>query len=553
MNFMDEIDQALVNTRLGDFAVDTTFHATLNARGCYEGLRFVVRLSPRVHDLISTLPTGIGFSSSVTFEQMQAFSTYLHETIHWWQHIGSTAGFLMSLSHPAQTHANLKPLLRLLELVGPVKSIYQLAASQSDPSTPDTPAGLANTVINNQFDIEAYRSLVTNPERADQLIHSPLFENMGHAYRIAQANGVLILGSTFDRELALLPDPREWIDEYHRLGEIKEPGFFYGSPVTLSPIGAKYIFEGQARFSQLQYLHFGTGGRFDWDDAADAGMLLPLYCSAFDAFLAASKLARPSSLNHPVVGLFLLVCDIAMNPGEGFPYPVWSPPSFISDNDIGLRFLHLAAAVRLFCPEVATAITTYSAGEYASVCEKLCTSLKIFSPIDNCRAVARFVEEGSAFRDCLALHDVGKASLLNMPIQLMFGQFASYARDKLRHPEILCWPGPAMAGKFMRDTSAGVFSRQSPLFIDRADSEMIVPVVRQGLNEADVIETFQNFYNGQALYDMTRQWIRVPGPFTYDYRWLQPNGSHEQSKHWAEEGFKSTFGVEPDAFRLLPS
>lgn len=60
-------------------------------------------MSPRVHELIASLPNGIGFSSDVTFEQMQAFSTYLHETIHSWQHVGSTCGFMMSLSYPVRT------------------------------------------------------------------------------------------------------------------------------------------------------------------------------------------------------------------------------------------------------------------------------------------------------------------------------------------------------------------------------------------------------------------------------------------------------------------
>ena len=108
-----------------------------------------------------------------------------------------------------------------------------------------------------------------------------------------------------------------------------------------------------------------------------------------------------------------------------------------------------------------------------------------------------------------------------------------------------------MAGKHLKEGSAGVFSRQSPLFVDRADTETIVPVVRSGLDEADVMETFQNFYNGQALYDLTRQWIKSSGPFTYDYRWLQPNGTTEQVKEWADRIFANAFGVAPDDFRHL--
>jgi hypothetical protein len=140
---MKGLDFRLLDTSLGDIAPATTFNATLNAHGVYDGLRYVVRLSPLVHETINSLPNGIRFSSETTFEQAQAFSTYLHETIHWWQHTGSTAGLLLSLSHPAQTHANLTTLRQLLELAGPVKSIYQLALQQSGPSTPGTVAGLA--------------------------------------------------------------------------------------------------------------------------------------------------------------------------------------------------------------------------------------------------------------------------------------------------------------------------------------------------------------------------------------------------------------------------
>jgi hypothetical protein len=43
------------------------------------------------------LPTGI-VTEAINFDGLQAFSTYLHETIHWWQHVGSTIGLLRSLA-----------------------------------------------------------------------------------------------------------------------------------------------------------------------------------------------------------------------------------------------------------------------------------------------------------------------------------------------------------------------------------------------------------------------------------------------------------------------
>ncbi|QJB69816.1 hypothetical protein [Parasphingorhabdus halotolerans] len=73
------------------------------------------------------------------------------------------------------------------------------------------------------------------------------------------------------------------------------------------------------------------------------------------------------------------------------------------------------------------------------------------------------------------------------------------------------------------------------------------------MKETDVMNTFQEFYGGFALYDLTRQWITTAGPFKYDYRWLQPNGTEEQFKQWADKGFSEAFNVDPDMFKLLSS
>ncbi|MBB3747181.1 hypothetical protein FHX10_006737 [Rhizobium sp. BK591] len=48
-------------------------------------------------------------------------------------------------------------------------------------------------------------------------------------------------------------------------------------------------------------------------------------------------------------------------------------------------------------------------------------------------------------------------------------------------------------------------------------------------------------------YDMTDQWIRRPGPFTYNYRWLSQNGSHEDIKGFADRHFEMIYGVKPDS------
>jgi hypothetical protein len=60
------------------------FPACLNVRGLYDNMRFVLRLSPKIHRLIDAVPAGLYASDELDGETIQAFSTYLHETVHWW-------------------------------------------------------------------------------------------------------------------------------------------------------------------------------------------------------------------------------------------------------------------------------------------------------------------------------------------------------------------------------------------------------------------------------------------------------------------------------------
>jgi len=69
-------------------------------------------------------------------------------------------------------------------------------------------------------------------------------------------------------------------------------------------------------------------------------MLDGVYGAAFDCFLKHAEFSWPASIHDPIVGLFLLVCDMAINPGEGFPLPLRSPATFITDVDPGIRFFY---------------------------------------------------------------------------------------------------------------------------------------------------------------------------------------------------------------------
>src|ERR1700694_2942114 len=104
------------------------FRATIRAHGEYMPLAYVLRLSPLVHQTLAALPhSGIVASQEIGLDGAQAFSTYLHETIHWWQHAGSTYGLMRSLSYPTQVHGNYKHLRELIATVGFKKPVRTLA------------------------------------------------------------------------------------------------------------------------------------------------------------------------------------------------------------------------------------------------------------------------------------------------------------------------------------------------------------------------------------------------------------------------------------------
>ena len=358
--------------------------ATINAHGLYNSLQFVLRLSPEVHRKLAEVPDGIANykAADVGFDVAQAFSTLLHETIHWWQHVGSTYGLMVSLSYPSQTHANYTHLKKLIAEGQLKKPIRKLAAQLGGPSRPDTIPGLANIIVNNHFDLGAFRRLSYDRHSARNLAADPLFENVGHAIEITYANNLLTMSGVVDPNFSILPDPRGWEEPFRQLRHNKVEGFYYGSPFTLWPIGAREIMEGQACFSQIQYLHFASGRRLDWNDFRALGMLHGVYIKALEEFLTRVEIEWPRAIDDPVVALFLLICDMALNAGAGFPFePEPHYPFFIADIVPGIRYTSLSVMVRLKFPSALGAIRNYSRDEYRDTSECLSEFLIYHSPL----------------------------------------------------------------------------------------------------------------------------------------------------------------------------
>lgn len=245
-------------------------------------------------------------------------------------------------------------------------------------------------------------------------------------------------------------------------------------------MGLWEVLEDQARLVQLQYLHFGSGGRFGWEDARDMGMLGTMYSKAFETFLHLTDSEWPAEISSPLVGLFLAVCDMTINPGEGFPLPLTSPSTFITDNDPGMRIMFLCRMIALKAPRLKNLVKEYSAEEYLEVTEQLSKLLLTPSPMAIAHAVVKWSEEQNAMISLMKEEEAFQFSPMDMPARLLLSRYIVFNRDKVRRPEFMCWPGAWMAGERAETSGKEILDRNMALLVDREDDNGIFPAIVPG-------------------------------------------------------------------------
>jgi hypothetical protein len=546
-----KLNKELLEDSQGEITSSEEFESCWNAKGLYNSMQFVLRLRPDVRNIVDNLPNGIVRSGAIGFDAVQAYSTFLHETIHWWQHCGTTFGLITSLSFPTQFHKTADDLKKYLQTTGPKKSIINYNtkfATEYQPS--DDEFKIINQILNNFFDIEFFRKFTLDTQNIHKIVEHPLFENIGHSFHITYASIIGNLAATFDEEYKFLPDTSRWISEFKKLTNEKVEGYYFGSSIGLPPVSVREIFEGQARFIQIQYLHFASGGALEFRDFEDLGMLSDVYVKAFDVFLTLINSEKPKSINDPLVGLFLLICDISINPGDGFPFDIYHFESFVISTDPGTRFFLLTEAVCDKHPDVKGMIREYSASEYYYVSKLLCDEIVVHTPLQCSEKVVSWANTCVTLKAIMDEESSFAFSDLNLPIRMLFSRFIRFNEDKLKHPEFFCWTGAWAAGERCSETTFKLFSSNQALFSDKADGD-IYPTKIPGKEETLVMSAFNRFYSWNVVYDLTRQWVMDSGNFTFDYYWLTSKHDQDELKKWASDHFKFVFGVSPDEFEIV--
>ncbi|PXA87399.1 hypothetical protein DMC47_32325 [Nostoc sp. 3335mG] len=540
------LDPALINPTSDPLV----FEATLNAHGTYTTEHFVLRLSPRVHELVEAL-TNHKTDDYEPEELIQAYSTYLHETVHWWQHMGSTAGLILSLAYPAQIYGSMVFLQAFAREVGGVKPVKAWADRELIEGKTHEDPGLAaaNIAVNNALDISYYKQLAMSPRSALEHERSPFFLGVGHSYLKAYGDTVSAINGSCDFESGQFPDPESWDGEMRRLHENRCEGFPYGPRPPLAEIGLRHIFEGQARFCQIQYLA-AAGGPESLETYRTDGYFAPLYVDAFELFLRLTMAEWPERYDDPLVGLFLLICDLAINPTRGFPLDIESFDDLICDMDAGARFTRLCLAAAEM-PELQKAVQTFSALEYRYVTARLTERCGYDDPRVALRAIVGHVGDQGPIDALMEEHRTFAFSGVNMPVRVLVAHHIAFSRDKLERPEFFCWPGIYMAGEKATDDTRALFIEHLSLFQDRADTRQIFPRAMPGRSHENIRALVNGFFSGMLVYDLAVQWTLRPGPFRYDFGWLTGKAENEALIDVAKRQFQHYYGLSPDDCRLV--
>jgi hypothetical protein len=463
---------------------------------------------------------------------------------------------MLSLLYPAQTHINHKYLNTILATMGPKKSLRSYNLKNARPHDEETELDKQiNVVLNNWHDIEFYRWLIINPRAMESNINDPYFECIGHSYVVALGAVLNLLSATIDPELEILPNPRHWEQKTTDLRQDKTIGFYYGSPIMRPPIGAKEIFEGQARFNQLQYLYFAANKTMHWSDYETAGMFTDIYIAAFDLFIEITGFERPEKMDDSVIGLFLLICDISINPVEGLILDPENIANIIEDHDPGIRFFKQCESIRNNKSKFESVVLKYSAAEYWSLTDSICELVGFLSPRVLMTTVVSWVDRSQAVKTLMKEDQTFDFSPGNLPVRLFLARFIKFHLDKVNHPEFFCWPGIWMTtgrkGGITNQLALSLFEEHRALFLDKEDGD-VYPRTFLNRKEAAVQETFDTFYSWVTIYELTRQWIVGSGDFDCRFQWLTSKFTDAEIKVWSAGYFEQFFGVHPDSFEVIP-
>lgn len=135
--------------------------------GVFDPMNLVVKLDADIAAFLTTPDRATRLRKVSNPQAVIAAAVNLHETVHWWQHAGTTAGLLCALTIPLQAHINVEHL----ETFGRKykKPLFKFLEKQGQ-SLPNSLQRSLNIIVNNWMDVEFSYALLNYPENARRVL-----------------------------------------------------------------------------------------------------------------------------------------------------------------------------------------------------------------------------------------------------------------------------------------------------------------------------------------------------------------------------------------------
>lgn len=486
--------------------------------GAFDPLNFMIRMSPQMQLTIRGNEHAVRGKADVSADLLSASGTYFHETFHWWQIVGTTFGFVDALSIQSQANTTIGVLQQYppKQLVKPLCDVHMIDQQAID--------GLPlNKAVNAWMDIEFAHALAHAPQRLGELQSRSFFESPGHSFYYLY-HDFCNLFSHYDAGHKLFPNPLEWLQALDALKAANTPSYARGAPCLAAELGMLDIMEGQARILELRYLARATGVQ-DWAYYEQAGYLGPLYRKALDYFSAQTGISVAQGPLSSAVNLFLLVCDIAMNPATGYPAQIRRHEWLYRDTHPGLRFTRLCLLIGRF-KGLADVIQTPDRANYDALSAELCRPFGWRTPAQIAQTITTQVDTIptlSALRAQADSLDYGEQAL---HLELFLSLHLRHMRSKAESPEFFCWPdaffesnasGPLVAQ--LANANMQYFNRHTAPFEWFESDQKIHPNINLGQHETRREWVTVQYFLRRAALDVVRQLSAKVGPFDFSFFW----------------------------------
>ncbi|GAN69485.1 hypothetical protein [Acetobacter orleanensis] len=523
--------------------------ATNGVRGLYSPHDFYMDLSEDIMKNIENLNKDDSVQAEFiekNIGNIVSFSTYLHETIHWWQHIGSSSGFLQSLSSFSLVYECKSEIKKIISEIGNVKPLIKFYKKHCGEKFNCIDS--FNVLINDYLDINFAINLILKPSKLSEFYKDYYFLGRGHCFSILYAISCNILSISSNGGVITDPDS---ITKQMRILKAKNYPEFSGvapSSDAISSIGLYEIFEGQAIFNQIQYLSLALGDE-SLVHFEEQGYLHGVYRVAFDKFLYYTGLAFPEKTISKEVGIFLLICDLSINPTSCFPGAIENFEEFIPSVDPGTRFSKLCKVIRNN-KNIINKLNDLSKGEYCEISEFICEKAGIKSPTEIFREVSMWPEMSKEINEIMEEGRILSFSAENMPVRLILYKFVEFYSNKYKNPDFFCWIGYKLASSKLPENGMDIWLSQQTLFTKRSDKPGVFVRNFPNIKNENLVKTLGEFYNFLVLRDLTVQMVMKEGNFDMFFDKFVETDTNT-SYEWAQDIFKNVYDVTPEEFKVL--